>query len=221
MSYRVRFTTQTGATGYWDGTFATHTGASMSAQTRADVTGYTYTVEEVPEPGSMAAHHVEILRERIKELEAVQKAMSRDLAFALQIGDALRQAMRTGEWRAGHDRNVADSATSGWDRWKTSLAASFQGTAKASEAPGEDSDRRRLEALERYLEGDTFREVWKTSMGPFAAGTKFEGQHFDAPTLAALADKLAEASIARKDKPPTLAALAALADKLAEMEAKP
>lgn len=102
----------------------------------------------VPEPGSTAAHHVEILRARVKELEA-------ELAEA-----------------------------------KASLAKA----PSASEAPGEggDSDRRRLEALERYLEGDTFREVWKTSMGPFAAGTKIEGQHFDAPTLAALADKLAE-----------------------------
>jgi len=231
MSYRVRFTTHTGATGYWDGTFATHTGASMSAQTRADVTGYTYTVEEVadapeptstteqlvslfrdlhggqqtvpneadgveyvpgvkPEPGSTAAHHVEILRERVKELEEVQKAMHRDLLFALEIGQAMREAMRTGEWRAGHDRSMASNAIAGWDRFRPSLGKA----PSVPEAPGDggDSDRRRLEALERYLEGDTFREVWKMSMGRFAAGTKIEGQHFDAPTLAALADKLAE-----------------------------
>ena len=168
-----------------------------------DLAGYLMRLKDgfATQPGSTAAHHVEMLTKRVKELvservtdlEEVQKAMSRDLAFALQLGDAMREAMRTGEWRAGHDRSMANSAIAGWDRWKASLATSPQGTAKASEVPGDggDSDRRRLEALQRYLEGDTFREVWKTSMGPFAAGTKFEGQHFDAPTLAALADKLA------------------------------
>lgn len=49
MSYRVRFTTQTGATGYWEGTFATRTGATMSAKARADMTGYTYHIEEWPD----------------------------------------------------------------------------------------------------------------------------------------------------------------------------
>ncbi len=197
MSYRVRFTTHTGATGYWDGTFATLAGASMSALSRADVTGYTYTVEKVvdaPEPGTTAAHHVEILRERVKELENVQNAMHRDLAFAIQIGDAMREAMRTGEWRAGHDSGMASSAIAGWDRFKPSLAAAPGVLVAASEAPGEggDSDRRRLEALERYLEGDTFHQIWKTSKGAIVAGTTIEGQEVAAPTLSALAAKLAE-----------------------------
>ena len=190
MRYRVRFTTHTGATGYWDGTFATHTGASMSAQTRADVTGYTYTVEEVPEPGSTAAHHVDMLRERVKELEAVQKAMSQDLALALQLGDALRHAMRTGAWRAGDDAGMANNAIAGWDRWKPSLGKAHS----ASEAPGDggDSDRRRLEALERWLRGENFRLVQLSLHGTLlATDGMYEKDVAEAPTLAALADKLA------------------------------
>ena len=166
--------------------------AQHAIEEALDMAGYLMRLKDgfAPEPGSMAAHHFEILRERIKALEEVQKAMSQDLTLAIQLGDALRQAMRTGEWRPGNDAGMASNAIAGWDRFRPSLGKA----PSASEAPGDggDSDRRRLEALERYLEGDTFREVWKTSMGPFAAGTKIEGQHFDAPTLAALADKLAE-----------------------------
>ena len=189
MSYRVRFTTQTGATGYWDGTFATRTGATMSAMSRADVTGYTYTVEEVPEPGSVAAHHVDILREHVKDLMASQETMRRNLHLALSRGDALRDAMRTGEWSDRHDRNAANSARTSWDSFKARLAKA----PSVPEAPreGGDSDRRRMEALERYLEGDTFREVWKTTQGNIVAGTTIKGQEYTAPTLAALADKLA------------------------------
>lgn len=147
-----------------------------------------------PKLGSTAAHHVEILRARVKELEEVQKVMHRDLSFALQIGDAMRETMRTGEWRAGHDRSMASSAIAGWDRWKASLAKAPSVPVGASETPGKggDSDRRRLEALERYLEGDTFRQIWKTTQGNIVAGTTIEGQEYAAPTLAALADKLME-----------------------------
>ena len=196
MSYRVRFTTQTGATFYWERTFATRTGATHSAQLQADSTGYTFAVEEVPdapEPGSTAAHHVEILRKRVEELEAVQRAMHRDLAFALQLGDALRQAMRTGEWRAGHDKSMANNAIAGWDRFKPSLAKAPSVPVGASEAPGEggDSDRRRLEALERFLDGEQSASIawWQDE---FSAVHVSDGVEITAPTLAALADKLAE-----------------------------
>lgn len=213
MSYRVRFTTHTGATGYWDGTFATHTGASMSAMSRADVTGYTYTVEEVPdapepkpEPGSMAAHHFEILRTRVNVLEALVEArgkavadahvanlaMHRDLALAIQLGDALRQAMRTGAWRAGDDAGMANNAIAGWDRWKPSLGKAHSVPVGASDAPveGGDSDRRRLEALRAFLEGKQSASIawWE---GEFSAVHVSDGVEITAPTLAALADKLA------------------------------
>ena len=208
MSYRVRYTFPDGHTGHWMRDYASREDAQQAIDERRVHTGLSYAVEEVSEPGSTAAHHVDILRDRVKELEALVEergkavtdahvanhAMHRDLLFALEIGQAMREAMRTGEWRPGHDRSMASSAISGWDRWKASLAASRQGTAKASEVPGEggDSDRRRLEALERYLDGDTFRQIWKTTQGNIVAGTTIEGQEYAAPTLAALADKLAE-----------------------------
>lgn len=159
-----------------------------------DADGVEYVPGVKPEPGSTAAHHVEILRKRIVEMEAVQKAISQDLAFALQLGDALRQAMRTGEWRAGNDAGMAGNAIAGWDRFRPGLGKATSVPAGASEAPGEggDSDRRRLEVLERFLDGDTFHQIWKTTQGNIVAGTTIEGQEYAAPTLAALADKLAE-----------------------------
>ena len=170
--------------------------AQHAIEEALDLAGYLMRLKDGcgQEPGSTAAHHVGILRERVNELEKVQKAMHRDLALALQIGDAMREAMRHGAWGHDDEGHLASVSSGAWDRFKDSLAKATSVPVGASEAPreGGDSDRRRLEALERYLEGDTFREVWKTSMGPFAAGTKFEGQHFDAPTLAALADKLME-----------------------------
>ena len=151
MSYRIRFTLPDGRTGLWNHDYPTREVAQRAIDDRLSDTGFAYAVEEVPEPGSTAAHHVEILRKRAEELKVELATVMANLAKAPSVP-------------------------------------------VGADAPGEggDSDRRRLEALERYLEGDTFREVWKTSMGPFAAGTKIEGQHFDAPTLAALADKLAE-----------------------------
>lgn len=191
MSYRVRYTMPDGRTGLWAHEYQTRETAQAAIDDRLADTGFAYAVEEVPQPGSTAAHHVEILRARVKDLEEVQKAMSRDLSFALQIGDAMREAMRTGEWRAGHDRSMASSAMAGWDRWKASLAASPQGTAKASEAPKEsgDSDRRRLEALERYLEGK-YCEMIVWQWNAFLAISEIVA--IEAPTLAALADKLME-----------------------------
>ena len=54
-----------------------------------------------------------------------------------------------------------------------------------------------MEVLERFLDGDTFRQIWKTTQGDIVAGTTIEGQEYAAPTLAALADRLAE----KEDKP--------------------
>lgn len=112
--------------------------AQHAIEEALDLAGYLMRLKDgfAPEPGSTAAHHVEILRDRIKELEALVEergnavtdahaanyAMHRDLAFAIQACDAMREAMRTGEWRAGHDRSMANSAVAGWDRWKASLA---------------------------------------------------------------------------------------------------
>lgn len=199
MGYQIRCTEGSGSTFLVDDVFATRCQAEEIRESweRWCGGGYKYTVEEVPdatEPGSTAARHVEILRKRIAELEAVQKAMSRDLAFALQIGDALREAMRTGEWRAGHDKSMANSAIAGWDRWKPSLAKAPSVPVGASEAPGEggDSDRRRLEALERWLKVDTYRLVYFASNQLMVALSDSIMDDAAAPTLAALADKLAE-----------------------------
>ena len=169
--------------------------AQHAIEEALDLAGYLMRLKDgfAPERGSMAAHHVEILRKRVKNLEEVQKAIHRDLLFALEIGQAMREAMRTGEWRAGHDRSMANSAVAGWDRWKTSLAASLQGTAKASEAPGEggDSDRRRLEALERWLRSkEDVSIVWMENR---CLALNETGLAVDwGWSLAALADKLAE-----------------------------
>lgn len=199
MSYRIRFTLPDGRTGLWNNDYPSREAAQRAIDDRLADTGLAYTVEEVPERGSTAAHHVEILRKRVKELEEVQKAMSRDLLFALEIGQAMREAMRTGEWRAGHDKSMANSAISGWDRLKESLAKAPSVPVGASDAPreGGDSDRRRLEALERWLRGDTQRLVffWKRQL--IAAISNSMIDEATAPTLAALADKLA----AKEDKP--------------------
>ena len=152
MSYRVKYTTPTGQTGYWSLPFKTRGQADAEVEARSLVTGYTYTVEEVPdapEPGSTAAHHVEILRKRVKELEE-------ELAMA-----------------------------------KPSLATAPSVPVGASEAPGEggDSDRRRLEALRAFLEGneDASLSWWEDEFNAVA-----EDVAITAPTLLALADKLAE-----------------------------
>lgn len=167
--------------------------AQHAIEEALDLAGYLMRLKDgfATEPGSTAAHHVEALRKRVKELEEVQKAMQRDLTLALQTGDAMREAMRTGEWRAGHDRSMANSAISGWDRWNTSLAKAASVPASASEAPGEggDSDRRRLDALERFIKGKYCESIiWQ--------GNSFEAISeivaIQAPTLSALADKLME-----------------------------
>lgn len=205
MSYRIRYTLPDGRTGLWAQEYQTRETAQAAIDDRLGDTGFAYAVEEVPEPGSTAAHDVEILRERVKELEAMVEergkavtdahvanhVMHRDVLFALEIGQAMREAMRTGEWRAGHDRSMASSAVAGWDRLKESLAKAPSVPVGASEAPGEggDSDRRRLNALERFLDGneDASLTWWE---GEFHAVA--EDVAITAPTLLGIADKLAE-----------------------------
>ena len=187
--------------------------AQHAIEEALDLAGYLMRFKDgfAPEPGSMAAHHFEILRTRVNVLEALVEArgkavtdahvanhaMHRDLLFALEIGQAMREAMRTGEWRAGHDRSMANSAVAGWDRFKPSLAKA----PSVPEAPGEggDSDRRRLEALERWVKkGDAYKVARVASRGTIVAwpdSTIEEG--VEAPTLLALADKLAE----KEDRP--------------------
>ena len=205
MSYQIRFTLPDGRTGLWAYDYPTREAAQAAIDDRLGHTGFAYSVEEVPEPGSTAAHHVEILRARVKELEEIVeergKAVTdahvanfvtyRHLEFAICIGNAMRDAMRTGEWRAGHDRSKARSAIAGWDRWNASLAVKVPIVpVGASEAPGEggDSDRRRLEALRAFLDGneDASLTWWEGEFNAVA-----EDVAITAPTLAALADKLA------------------------------
>lgn len=212
MSYRIRFTLPDGRTGLWAHDYQTRETAQAAIDDRLGDTGFAYAVEEVPEPGSTAAHHVEILRERVKELEAMVEergkavtdahaanhAMHRDLLFALEIGQAMREAMRTGEWRAGHDKSMANSAMAGWDRWKSSLAKAPSVPVGASEAPreGGDSDRRRLEALERWLRSkEDVSIVWMENR---CLALNETGLAVDwGWSIAALADKLAE----KEDRP--------------------
>lgn len=153
MSYRIRFTLPDGRTGLWNNDYPSREAAQRAIDDRLADTGFAYSVEEVPEPGSTAAHHVEILRERVNELEA-------ELAKA-----------------------------------KASLAKAPSVPVGASEAPreGGDSDRRRLEALERWLRVDTYRLVFFASHGVMVALSDSVGaDDVEAPTLVALADKLME-----------------------------
>ena len=190
MSYRVRYTFPDGRTGHWMPHYGTREDAQRAIDNRIGGTGLAHTVEEVPALVSMAAHHIEILRERFKELEEIQKAIDRDLALAIQLGDALRQAMRTGAWRAGDDTGMASNAIAGWDRFRPGLAKATSVPVGASEAHGEggDSDRKRLEALRAFLEGNEDASVswWEDEFNAVA-----EDVAITAPTLAALADKLA------------------------------
>lgn len=193
MSYRVRYTFPDGRTGHWMRDYASREDAQQAIDERRVHTGLAYVVEEVPEPGSTAAHHVEILRERIKELEEVQKAMSRDLLFALEIGQAMREAMRHGAWGHDGEGHLASVSAGAWDRFKASLAKATSVPVGASEAPGEggDSDRRRLEALERWLRSkEDVSIVWMENrcLALNETGLAVEWGW----SLAALADKLME-----------------------------
>ena len=148
MSYRIRFTLPDGRTGLWAHDYPTREAAQAAIDDRLGDTGFDYTVEEVTEPGSMAAHHVEILRKRVEELKVELATVMANLAKAPSVP-------------------------------------------VGADAPGEggDSDRRRLEALEAFLEGNEDASLsWLE--GEFNALA--EGEAITAPTLAALADKLAE-----------------------------
>jgi hypothetical protein len=128
--------------------------AQHAIEEALDLAGYLMRLKDgrAPEPGSMAAHHVEILRERVKELET-------ELA-----------------------------------NLKTRLTTAPGVPVGASEAPreGGDSDRRRLEALERWLKGDTNRLVYFSIRKLMVATSDSMMDEATAPTLSALADKMAE-----------------------------
>jgi hypothetical protein len=121
MRYRIRFTMPDGRSGLWTRTYATREEAQRLIGERLYDTGFAYVVEEVvataalpdttPEPSTPD--------DRIRELE-VELAQLRD-AY-----DAARQDLDVAK------RNVA--------RLEEALAASRQGPAKASGAPGEGGD---------------------------------------------------------------------------------
>lgn len=112
MSYRVRFTLPHGSTGHWAREYATREEAQQAIDDRQRETGLAYVVEEVATPEATP-------EARIRELEA-------ELA---QLRDAYDAAVR--DYDAAR-RNVAG--------YKAVLAASRQGPAKASEAPGDGGD---------------------------------------------------------------------------------
>ena len=175
-----------------------------------DLAGYLMRVKDwfAPEPGSTAAHHVEILRARVKELEGLVEergkavtdahvanhVMHVRLSRAIELGDAMHRAMTTAQSRFYVDWGEIKVALAEWTAYKESLAASRQVHAKASESPmnGGDSDRRRLEALERWLKADTQRLVYFSKRQLLVAVSDSMMDEAVAPTLAALADKLAE-----------------------------
>ena len=151
MSYRIRFAFPNGTTGVWALTYPTREAAQNAVREREADTGLAYTVEEVAEPGSTAAHHVEILRARVKELKVELATVMANLAKAPSV------------------------------------------PVGASEAPGEggDSDRRRLEALERWLRSkEDVSIVWMENR---CLALNETGLAVDwGWSLAALAEKLAE-----------------------------
>jgi hypothetical protein len=136
MSYRIRFTFPNGTTGVLALAYPTREAAQNAVRELEADTGLAYTVEEVAEPGSTAAHHVEILRDRVNELEALVATLRkklnetltdnddihRDLAFALDIGQAMREAMRHGAWGHDGEGHLASVSAGAWDRFKTNLA---------------------------------------------------------------------------------------------------
>lgn len=149
MSYRVRFTTHTGATGYWDGTFATQTGASMSAQTRADVTGYTYTVEEVPDVSTAAvldaSPSVGVMPRRVwheQRIRALGEAIVRRMGHEYPTVASVFDLAHIRDWAA---EIVELCERCGGQQAKPKDAKAPSVPVGASEAPGEggDSDRKR------------------------------------------------------------------------------
>lgn len=96
MSYQIRCTGPSGSTFLVGDVFATRGQAEEIRESWERWCGgvYKYTVEEVPdapEPGSVAARHVEILRERVKELEALVATLRKSLNETLtENGDIHR-----------------------------------------------------------------------------------------------------------------------------------
>lgn len=121
MSYQIRFTLPHGSTGHWAREYATREEAQRAIDDRQKETGFAYVVEEVVATAAVpdASPEAATPEARIRELEA-------ELA---QLRDAYDAAVR--DYDAAR-RNVAG--------YKAVLAASRQGPAKASEAPGDGGD---------------------------------------------------------------------------------
>jgi predicted nucleic acid-binding Zn-ribbon protein len=121
MSYRVRYTFPDGRSGLWTRTYATREEAQRLIGERLDDTGFAYVVEEVVATAALpdATPEQSTPEARIRELEA-------ELAHLRDAYDAARQ-----------DLDVARRSVA---RLEETLAASRQGPAKASEAPGEGHD---------------------------------------------------------------------------------
>ena len=145
--------------------------AQHAIEEALDLAGYLMRLKDglATQPVSTAAHDVESLRAQVNDLEKVQKAMSRDLALAIELGDAMHQAMTTAQSRFYVDWGEIKVALAEWTAFKASLAASPQGTAKASQAPGEggDSGSSSFEALEAFLRADTCRSIQAIEDGRF------------------------------------------------------
>lgn len=113
MSYRIRFTMPNGRTGLWTPTYATREAAQQAIDDRMADTGLAYAVEEVATPEDLAA--------------------SRQGPAKVSGG-----AGGTAHTGPGHQSGAGQGVAS---RLIVDLDAIEQeGTAKASEAPGEGGD---------------------------------------------------------------------------------
>lgn len=172
MSYRVRFTLPHGSTGHWAREYATREEAQRAIDDRLPDTGLAYTVEEVATP-----------QDRIRELES-ELAQLRDALVVVEgLGDAMHRAMTTAQAYLAGEWGGVKVAMAEWAAYKEQLAASRQGPAKASEAPGEGGDSgewkwtgsarhpKAKEHLDRVRIG--FRR-WRFGVGQWAFGGKGE-----------------------------------------------
>lgn len=119
MSYRVRFTMPDGRTGLWMRDYATREEAQRAIDDRHGASGLAYSVEEVATPEA-----------RIRELEAELAQLRVHYDVANREVDHLRDAYDA----ARQDLDVAKRNVA---RLESTLAASRQGPAKASQAHGD------------------------------------------------------------------------------------
>jgi len=185
--------------------------AQHAIEEALDLAGYLMRLKDgfAPEPGSTAAHHVEILRDRVKELEEMVKergkavtaahvanhVMHVRLSRAIELGGAMHRAMTTARSRFYVDWGEIEVAMDEWTAYKESLAASLAKAPSvpvgASEAPreGGDSDRRRLAVLNDWIRGGHRAFGFQNGIVVGLDGLCLRPV-VEAPTLAALADKL-------------------------------